>query len=584
LPDLSQFESGANLSSGDFLLEVADGEEGRELTLLNWTADKKKMKIPAKINNLPVTSIGEGAFADKSLLEEVIIPVEVRQVSSGAFRGSDAIKKITVHKKNPRLMSVSGILYDKNSLDKIYYPAAKIDFDYNLARKDGEGEPITLTVSGYRGTNARVSIPDKVQGYFVTGIADRAFAGLDFLKRVTLPRHLETTGKDLFEKCLLLENFVLPSRNDCYEIIERDLYDKRTGKLVWYPEAQAYFKYETVSMDAVNYIIITGAGNEKKKAAIPPKLNGIRVSEIASGAFESNPALTEIDIPDSIFRMGARTFAFNPKLDKVTLGNNLNAIPLRAFYECTALKEIIIPDSVTTISDNAFSDCTALESVTLGRRVTALENSAFSGCAALTEVFIPERVSAIGENVFAGCRTLQNIVVDEKNTMYTDIDGVLFNKNKTSILRFPEGRAGKQYTVPESVAQIGTAAFSFCQRLSTIGLPEKLTIVGNYAFFYCTALYNIRLGEAVMAVGSDAFSGCSSLDKINFPESLLSIGDRAFASCKVLQSVTIPRNVVSIGENAFRSCDRLTQISLSKKTDVPSTAFPNPKAAITYID
>jgi hypothetical protein len=608
LPDVSEVstaESGENINEDDFLVEVTDGENGRGITLLRWLPDRKKAVIPDKIENVPVTAIGARAFADKTLLEEVTIPQGVRDVSATAFENSPAIQKVTAHKKNPRFLSVSGILYDRESLAKVSYPAAKHDFDYILLKKDllekdllrqdvdsGAGEPAySLSVSGYKGAETIVNIPDDVEGYPVTGIADRAFAGLGFVKQVKLPRHLDFVGEDVFEKCLFLETFTLSPQNTNYAVIERDLYDTRTGKLVWYPEAQGYFQYETVGMEiagtegieGLRYIVITGAGNAKKKAAIPPKLNGIRVNEIASRAFENNPALTEIIIPDSIFKIGARAFAFSPKLARVTLGNNLAAIPPRAFYECTSLKEIVLPDSVTTISENAFSDCTALKTITLGRRLASLENSAFSGCSALTEIVIPERVSTIGENVFAGCRSLANIRVDEKNEHYADIDGVLFDKAQTTILRFPEGRPGKQYTVPTGVDKIGNAAFSFCQRLSTIDLPEKLTVIGNYAFFYCAALHNIRLGENIAAIGNDAFSGCSNLADIHFPESLLSIGERAFASCRALQTANIPRNVVSIGENAFRDCDRLTQVTLSRKTDVSSTAFMN-AATIAYTD
>ncbi|MDR0639915.1 MAG: leucine-rich repeat domain-containing protein [Spirochaetaceae bacterium] len=584
LPGLLTAEPGASMTHGDFLVEVTDGENGRGITLLRWLPDRKKAAIPAKIEKVPVTAIGERAFADKTLLKEITIPPGVWKISANAFENSSAIQKVTAHKKNPRFLSVSGILYDRESLDKVYYPVAKHDFDYRLLRQDDAGESVyALSVSGYKGAETVVSVPDDVQGYPVTGIADRAFAGLDFIKRVKLPRHLDTVGEDVFEKCLRLETFALSSQNINYTVNERDLYDTRTGKLVWYPEAQGYFQYETVSMEGISYIVITGAGNTKKKAAIPPKLNGIRVNEIASGTFENNPALTEIILSDSIFKMGVRAFAFSPKLAHVTLGNNLAVIPPRAFYECTALQEIVIPDSVTTISLNAFSDCTALKTVTLGRRLASLENSAFSGCSALTEIAIPERVSTIGENAFAGCRNLQNIRVDEKNKDYADIDGVLFNKAQTAILRFPEGRPRKQYTIPDSVDKIGSAAFSFCQRLSTIDFPEKLTVIGNYAFFYCTALYNIRLGENIVAIGNDAFSGCTNLGEINFPDSLLSIGDRAFASCRALQAAALPRNVVSIGENAFRDCDRLTQVTLSRKTNVSSTAFMN-AAEISYTD
>jgi hypothetical protein len=584
VPDLPLAESGASLVSGGFVLDVTEGKEGREVTIAGWKADKKRIKIPEKIGNFPVAAIGSKAFADKTLLEEVVVPASVRRISAGAFDGSSALKKITAHQKNPRFISIAGILYDKDTQDKICYPPAKSGFDYDLVRKDGEGEPYTLSVSGYKGRKANIRIPDAVQGYPVTGIADRAFAGLDFLKRITLPRYLAAVGVDPFEKCRLLEEFVLSPKNAGYEVSERDLYDKKTGKLVWYPEAQAYFKYETISMDEVSYIIITGAGNEKKKAAIPAKLNGTRVSELASGAFENNQGLTEIDVPDSILKIGARSFAFCSNLRKVALSSNLSVIPVRAFYECAALKEMVIPDSVTVVSGNAFSDCTALETVALGRRLTTLENSAFSGCSALQELVIPERVTAIGENVFAGCLNLASIRVDEKNRSFADVDGVLFNKAQTAILRFPEGRSEKQYTIPASVEQIGTSAFSFCQRLSAISLPEKLTVIGNSAFFYCASLYEIRLGERVLAIGNDAFSGCTNLDRINFPESLRSIGDRAFAACRTLTTASISRNVISIGENAFRSCDRLTRVSLSRSTDAPPTVFAETSAVVAYTD
>jgi hypothetical protein len=585
-PGLAEAEPGARVTTGDFLVEVTGEEEGSGLTLLRWLPDRKEAYIPDNIEKVPVTAIGERAFADKTLLEKVAIPQSVREISATAFENSPMIQNITAHKKNPRFLSVSGILYDRESLAKVYHPVVKRDFDYILLSKDSGADEgaYALSVSGYNGAQAVVTIPDSVDGYPVTGIADRVFAGLDFLKRVKLPRYLDTVGEDVFEKCPRLEAFTLSPQNSNYEISERDLYDRRTGKLVWYLEAQGYFQYETVSMEGLSYIVITGtAGTAKRKAAIPPKLNGIRVNEIAGRAFEHNPALAEIIIPDSVFRMGMRAFAFSPKLAKVTLSNNLAAIPPRAFYECAALQEMVIPDSVTTVSENAFSDCTALKMVTLGRRLMSLENSAFSGCSALAEIVIPESVSVIEENVFAGCRSLVNIRVDEKNTAYADIDGVLFNKPRTAILRFPEGRPEKQYPIPDSVERIGNAAFSFCQRLSTIGLPEKLTVIGNSAFFYCTALYNIRLGENIVSIGNDAFSGCTNLNDIHFPKSLLSVGNRAFASCRSLQTADLPRSVVSIGENAFRDCDRLTQVTLSRRTDVPSTAFMN-AAVIAYTD
>lgn len=98
-------------------------------------------------------------------------------------------------------------------------------------------------------------------------------------------------------------------------------------------------------------------------------------------------------------------------------------------------------------------------------------NSAFNNCGSLTSVTVPESVVRIMTFAFADCESLEKIIVSGNNKIYTDNDGVLFNKNKMTLVQYPAGKTETEYSVPDTVKTIGMGAFIYCKNLKSVKTP-----------------------------------------------------------------------------------------------------------------
>ena len=225
--------------------------------------------------------------------------------------------------------------------------------------------------------------------------------------------------------------------------------------------------------------------------------------------------------------------------------------------EVGTLKYIKFPTKTNKILDFSFRGCNSLENIIIPEEVTSIGNSAFSSCTSLNSITIPQGVTSIGDSAFSYCTSIEHFDVDKNNANYSDEDGVLMNKEKTTLIAYPLGKKTDSYKIPNSVISIGDGAFSECSSLSSITIPESVTSIGDSAFYGCASLSSITIPEGVTSIGNSAFSSCTSLNSITIPEGVTSIGDRAFRNCSSLSSITIPRSVTSIGEDAFEYCDNL---------------------------
>ena len=192
--------------------------------------------------------------------------------------------------------------------------------------------------------------------------------------------------------------------------------------------------------------------------------------------------------------------------------------------------------------------------------VVSIRKSAFWGYSGLTTITLPESVTSIGDRAFSSCVNLEEIIVSANNPVYSSLDGVLYNKDKTELLKWPDKKLS--VTIPESVTSIGDWAFSYCISLTSMTIPESVTSIGVGAFSYCSGLTSMTIPESVTSIGDEAFSYCSGLTSITLPESLTSIGVSTFSDCTGLTSITIPNSVESIGNGAFFRCSGLTTITL----------------------
>lgn len=143
-------------------------------------------------------------------------------------------------------------------------------------------------------------------------------------------------------------------------------------------------------------------------------------------------------------------------------------------------KHVVVPETiegkpVEIIAEYAFDQHGEMVSVTLPECLTVLEGGAFYHCYGLSEVTIPKNIRTIGANPFFRCSILTAITVDPENKFFMDEDGVLFNKSRTEIVVYPEGRKKEQYAIPDSVEEIRSRAFShFCKDLRYLVISPNL--------------------------------------------------------------------------------------------------------------
>ena len=361
---------------------------------------------------------------------------------------------------------------------------------------------------------ASVTIPDSV-----TSIDWSAFAGCASLTSVTIPGSVTSIGGAAFSDCTSLTSVTIP--------------DSVTS-------IGDYAFSDCTSLTSVT---------------IPNS-----VTSIGHDAFYNCASLTSVMIPDSMTSIGNDAFHYCKSLTSVTIPDSVTSIDVNAFAGCTSLTSVTIPDSVTSIDGGAFYNCKSLTSVTIPDSVTSIGDGAFAYCTSLTSVAIPDSVTSIGDGAFASCTSLTGIWAAEGSSHYaSDAFGVLFNKDKTTLVQCPGAFSGS-YAIPDSMTSIDWRAFAGCTSLTSVTIPSSVTSIGGATFSDCSSLTSVTIPSGVTSIRDYTFNGCTSLTSVTIPDSVTSIGGWAFSYCKSLTSVTIPDSVTSIDWCAFAGCTSLTDV------------------------
>ena len=484
------------------------------------------------------------------------------------------------------------------------------DFNYSVL-DDG-----TVTITRYSGSAKKVDIPEKIDGKSVTEIRYSAFYGCTSLTSVTIPDSVTGIGDAAFSFCASLTSITIPNSvteigggafSSCTSLTSIKIPDSvmQIGDYVFLGctnliEIQVETDNKFYSSDKgvlfnknKTEIICYPAGIKDTIYLIPSS-----VTSIGKRAFQNCSNLINIKIPDRVSYIGSIAFADCTSLTSITIPDSVTSISGGAFGNCTSLTSIKIPDSVTSIDDYAFSGCISLTSIMIPNRVTEIGGYAFENCTCLTSITIPDSVTEVSDSAFIGCTSLTAINVAIENQYYASANGVLYNKDKTTIIYYPVGKKDKNYKIPDGVTSIGEYAFDGCTSLTSISIPNSVTEIGDSAFSGCTSLTTINVAienqyyasangvlynkdktelirypdgkkdknytiiDGVTSVGRLAFYGCTSFTSVTIPNSVTEIGSSAFRNCTSLTNITIPNSVTSVDSCAFMGCTSLTSITI----------------------
>lgn len=185
-------------------------------------------------------------------------------------------------------------------------------------------------------------------------------------------------------------------------------------------------------------------------------------------------------------------------------------------------------------------------------------NNDFFNFVNIKKVFIGKNIEYIGPKLFLNSNSnIYDIEVHEENLHYSSLDGVLYSKDKTILLRYPNGKSGESgmlnFTVPESVNTIAKEAFYNNKSLTSITLSSNLLEIEDSAFYNCRNLVSINFNNKIETIGVDAFKNCN-FKSVELPNSLKSIKSRAFSYNPELLSIYIPSSVNSFGNNIVSGC------------------------------
>ena len=338
----------------------------------------------------------------------------------------------------------------------------------------------TVEITGYKGSEQKVDVPEKINKKSVTRIGNLAFKNCTKITSIAMPDSVVYIGRSAFYNCTSLKSITIPDG----------------------------------------------------------------VKEIGYAAFSECAGLVSVKIPDNVTKIGDSAFINCANLTKidVTAGNKYYSSANGVLFDKNK-SEIIcypagiknvgysIPDGVTVIRDRAFNKCISLNSITIPKSVQDIETYSFFGCTSLEAINVAasnKNYADVNGILFSKDKTkIVCYPANKKNKSYS----IPVSVKVVGVAAFSDCIYLKGITIPDSVTNIEHHAFSNCKSLKSITIPDSITAIEMATFIDCASLTGVKIPDSVTSIGFGAFSNCKSLTKITIPARVKTIADKALGYC-----------------------------------------------------
>lgn len=533
-----------------------------EVRGLSGVAYEGALVIPQEVtyegNVYPVKYIGIGAFSDCGGITSVTIPPSVECIDIDAFSYCKGITSVTLP---PSVKYVGDCAFLRcKSLREVNFPDA-LDFlgggafngctaltSVSLPKVVGTWAygvfryctglkhadiPYIDEVLEDRFFEGCTALSDIRFGDSVRIIVNDMFGGCTSLREITLPASVAKIEGNPFVECTSLAKLRVASGNPYYQVVDNVLFDKEQTTL------------------------IACAGTKKGAYAVPAT-----VECIGDHAFEGCSALTSISIPASV-----ETIGWNALAGCSSLGS-LRVAPDNPVYMTTEDGLLIDRKKGMLL----YCPPTKKGRCVLPSVVKSIDTDAFAGCTLLTEIVLPDAVTGLYGSLFEDCHSLRAITVSVDNPEYTSVDGILFTKDGTRLIRYPHQKRGA-YMVPDGVTQIDGMAFSHCSKLIQVVLPFSVEEIEAGAFCHCNRLVSIEMDEEnplFCSVNGVLYNGDETsllqcpggLSACTIPSTVTYVEEYAFAGCSSLSRLSVPPSVSEMERAVFEGCRALKHLSI----------------------
>ncbi len=347
---------------------------------------------------------------------------------------------------------------------------------------------ITICDQAFQGKNLKsIKLPDSV-----VAIGDRAFANNDDMVYCNIPSSVR----------FIYEN---NPWGGCFNIKKMDCYSP-------------LYQIKDGILYSSDYSTVYGFIYRSPEVCIDFRTKKISANAFWSSRKGHDSFIKKVTL-DNVTEVGKSAFSVCTSAEFVINGR-IKELGRESFYRCELLETIDL-SNVEEIPEKAFIYCKNLTSVSFSPELNTIHSKAFQGCESLETMDIPDSVSFISDDAFIGCLGLCALNVDSDNQDYCSVDGILYNKSLTKLIKFPPGKQINEFIIPDTVFEIGDGAFKNCTTLQTIICNNKILKFGKGVFDDCKCLNNCKIyldertdSESALNLGRFLFSLKNSTDEI----------------------------------------------------------------------